>query len=287
MASTVIVGVDGSDTAAAALRWAHAWGQRIDVAVQPVYVMSEGVRSTISSMVPAEDAWLSAGRAVVERTARMAGVTLPPLGDLEIVACGDTDEQLTALANDAVALVLGSRGLGSLSGILASSVTAHIVRHGPSAVIVVPTDAEPPSGDVLRTMVAVDGSDNSVHALRFAASVTREGDPLTAVNFWQYPPVELLENAATHAGVDDDASGPALELLATAIGVADLGDERPVIPLVRRDDPRHGLGAVAEEVDLLVMGQRGRSTLTRVTFGSVASHIVHHLAVPTAFVADR
>jgi nucleotide-binding universal stress UspA family protein len=125
-------------------------------------------------------------------------------------------------------------------------------------------------------VVGVDGSPPSVRALHWAAAyAARRGAPLEVVTAWTFP-----EHAAP-LGVVPTVPWPE-ELVAQAADKLDalVAAEVPPVAGTRvRSRVERGaagpvlVGAVAAG-DLLVVGNRGRSALTEVLFGSVSDYCV-------------
>ena len=135
----IIVGVDGSASAAGALQWAvqHATGgdelvvatawnlqavgafeaPYIDIAVYETQA-HELVRELVSS---------------VAEEAEAAGLQLST-----VVEHGHPGKVLIDLGQKADLLVVGTRGLGGFRGLLLGSVSTYVVHHAPCPVTVVP-----------------------------------------------------------------------------------------------------------------------------------------------------
>ena len=92
--------------------------------------------------------------------------------DLEIghtVAEGSPIDMLLGLSKDATMIVMGSRGLGGLSGMVLGSVSAAVVAHASCPVVVVREDnAVTEQTKYGPVVVGVDGSDVSVKATEVA-----------------------------------------------------------------------------------------------------------------------
>lgn len=133
-----------------------------------------------------------------------------------------------------------------------------------------------------RILVGVDGSDASAKAARLAAEIAmRFGAQLTLA--YVVPKLLLPPDAygLTVADVDQGHRDYANALLADAM--AKLGDAGARMePLVLSGSAAETLAeaAQASDVDLVVVGSRGRGAVARVLLGSVADRLVHICAKP-------
>lgn len=146
MAGRIVVGVDGSEHASAALRWAadeaklrgsslvalHAW----------VYLPQPPLGSPDLLAVPVGDIAgdLEIERGAAERTLDAA------LGELDAgvaierkLVDGDAAEAILEEAAGADLVVVGSRGHGGFKTALLGSVSNHVIQHAPCPVVVVRT----------------------------------------------------------------------------------------------------------------------------------------------------
>jgi nucleotide-binding universal stress UspA family protein len=136
-------------------------------------------------------------------------------------------------------------------------------------------------------LVTVDGSPHSQRALDEAVEIARAGRGrltiLTAVN---QPPAWAASSIASGA-----AAISALDLEREAVQVMREAVERvprdvPVTTLISRRPIRSALmkAATCGEHDLLVMGSRGRRTLTASLLGSVSHYALNHSPIPVLIV---
>lgn len=145
MAGRIVVGVDGSDEAAAALRWAvdeaKLRGARVEAVHAWVYIpMTTTADSGLVPMAWTESAeLLEATRDAAARVAeaQVSGV----LGDGHDVAVslvqGDASEALLEAAEGAELLVVGNRGRGALREALLGSTSGRVADHAPCPVVIV------------------------------------------------------------------------------------------------------------------------------------------------------
>jgi nucleotide-binding universal stress UspA family protein len=130
----VVVGVDGSADGAAAVRWAEEYaamtGADLTLVTAWHWPTSYGVPMAWEGWDPAVDA-----EQVVEKAA--AGLSLPSERVHVRVECGSAGDVLVRCSAGASALVVGTRGHGTLTGTLLGSVSGYCVHHADCAVVVV------------------------------------------------------------------------------------------------------------------------------------------------------
>ena len=145
MAGRIVVGVDGSDEAAAALRWAVEEAKLRGAGVEAVHAWSYVPMTTAadSGLVPM--AWtesaemLEATQAAAARIAEeQVESVLGADHDVAIsVVQGDASEALLEAATGADLLVVGNRGRGALKGALLGSTSGRVADHAPCPVVIV------------------------------------------------------------------------------------------------------------------------------------------------------
>jgi nucleotide-binding universal stress UspA family protein len=141
VAPHIVVGVDGSDGAAAALDWATQQAARTGASLEIVttwqWPTSYGSAFGFGDYDPQGDAGQIARRALDR-------IDLP--GDRKrcSVLSGSAARHLVEASKRAELVVVGSRGHGAFAGLLLGSVSTHCVHHAACSVVVVrpPVDAE-------------------------------------------------------------------------------------------------------------------------------------------------
>jgi nucleotide-binding universal stress UspA family protein len=133
-------------------------------------------------------------------------------------------------------------------------------------------------------VVGVDGSKDSVEALRWAARHARlAGAEVHAVIAWDVPITIFVVPTYT----DDDYAKDAQSVLDGAVLEA-LGPDPDVTVVTRviQKRPARALVDEAAKADLLVIGSHGRGELPGMHLGSVASYCVHHAPCPVVVVCE-
>ncbi len=141
------------------------------------------------------------------------------------------------------------------------------------------------TGQELRIVVGVDGSDSSKAALRWAIRQAKlTGSTVDAVTAWHYP------STYGWAPVSDgavDLKGFAEKALAKALAeVSGLEPDVPVRPQVLEGQAADVLLRAARGADLLVIGSRGHSGFASALLGSVSMNCVLHARCPVLVLRD-
>ncbi|MCC9310624.1 universal stress protein [Kitasatospora sp. RB6PN24] len=132
----IVVGVDGSPAAAAALRWAVRQAAATGADVVEAVNAWELSGSVLPPPVGVHDPQQVAADVLHEAVVGEFGET-PEVRVTELVPPGPASAALLGRAAGAELLVVGSRGLGGVGGLLLGSVSRHAVEHAPCPVVVV------------------------------------------------------------------------------------------------------------------------------------------------------
>ena len=308
--SSVVVGLDGSDASAAAMRWALDEALLRDLPVLAVHAWRSPEHPILHGVVPpalaprdeeardqeardeeardeeardqeARDALVTAERLVAEALADRdtAAPTVTPIAREDYPAA-----VLLDAAFSADQLVVGRRGASGLSRSLVGSVTDQVVRHARCPVTVIGSPGLQRERTGRRVVVGVDGSPGSRAALRRAAEEARARQ------------VELHVVQAYRPAVGDPGGGgpwlPAIdrtqreiEQSLAAVVEEELGTAPPPVRLTVECGPTASvLLHAAQGVDLLVVGSRGRGGFATLLLGSVSMHCLHHATGPLQIV---
>ncbi len=274
----VVVGVDGSNGSAVALRWAldHA-DQLGDIEPVTTFVTGPMVREAgppDAGDEPYRSETTRQLRAFLERHA-------PWLVDAGVVIEHRAGPGLVKAAAASELLVVGTRGWGDRADLSVGSVGSYCARHSTVPVALIPADV-PVLHDHLDVVVGFDGSLHSQEALRWTLTHLRRSARVTVVRAFTDESV-AGEVLAPSAATAERAARVELES-----GVAAVLDEvpghPPVVTAVLAGDPRTVLRSASIGVDLLVVGARGHGVLDLLLLGSVVSALAHHPTVPTIVV---
>lgn len=171
MRREVVVAFDGSPHSRAAVEQA-ARETRVRGAELTVCHVWDGPHAEREAAITDQERRL-AGRTLMDGV-QLAERLLPGRPVRSILARGSPGPELVLFSRTAEMLVVGSRGLGRVAGLLLGSVSAHAVVHAFCPVLAVPERVDPRSrawpADVV---VGVDGSSCSLAALTFALGYAR------------------------------------------------------------------------------------------------------------------
>lgn len=277
----VVVGVDGSESALAATRWAAAEAQRRGAPLRLVTVY-EWTRDVVVGH-PAlgerfrEDLQAAAERRMGDAVSAAREVS-PGRPIASATVNGSPIGALTEEANYAQLVVLGSRGLGGLGGLLLGSVAVALAARAACPVVVV-RGTDRADDRTVPVVVGVDHQPAGDAAIEFAFdAAAARGAPLVAVHAWAdvvYDPqvVALTDRAAIQEH----------ERTALTRRLSVWAEKYPAVALsqvVFPDSPSRALVAWSKDAQLLVVGSRGRGNLAGLVLGSVSHSVLQHSRCP-------
>ncbi len=240
---------------------------------------------------------LPVDEAAVRELARRVGETFPAqTSDVAIDVRVETGPPQTWIVEAAVAvpadlIVMGTHGVGGLEHLVLGSVTEHVLRTAPCAVLTVPPRARAtPVLPFKRLVVPVDFSDWSIRALELAWPLAQEADAgvtiMHAAEWTIEDELRTLGRAASSA----DRDLAATDIRARLCALVPEGVREWCSPDVRvvRGRPYPAILQIAQEVsaDLIVMGVHGRSPVNLAMFGSTTNQVVRRATCPVLTVRE-
>jgi nucleotide-binding universal stress UspA family protein len=279
---SIVVGVDGSPSADAALPWAADAAARENRPLAIIHAVHMLTAREVASFAPAGislrelEAQVSRdAHAIIEHAARSAEKLAPDVEITTLVRPGDPRELLLNASEDAATVVVGSRGHGHIASLLLGSVSAALVRHAACSVAVVRRRSGVTSQGVL---VSADGSTAPLAVVETAyRQASLRGLPLTVVHClwdpfaarvrWTYVDPKDLEYDEARSRVAESVAGmsekfPDVELL---IDVTRGAIDACLIDMSRAHE-------------LLVVGRGARTLSERLALPSATTSIVEHAA---------
>jgi nucleotide-binding universal stress UspA family protein len=135
--SRIVVGVDASEHAKRALRWARDEARLRDAQLELVHALhqpDQGLEPAGLPM-PSHDELVGAGDALLDEL--LDAEEVDGIEVLRTVRSGSPAGVLCQAAREADLVVVGARGLGGFRGLLLGSVTQQVVAHASCPVVVV------------------------------------------------------------------------------------------------------------------------------------------------------
>lgn len=284
----IVVGIDASEGADAALRWALA-----DAATQkaPVRVVCAYRRTVAYDPMLAwpglPEPELEHSRQVAQEVVAKAIARAAEL-DASVHVQGEAIDGspvpvLAEESQNGSLLVLGSRHRSAMRASFLGSVSAGAAARSSCPVIVLGGPA-PLAGEDRGVVVGIDATEESELLLNFAFDhASRHQVPLRALLAW-HP--DLFATMVWRA----EPSVPKRAELWLSEAMAGWRERYPDVEVhsaVIRDHPAAGLTAGASSAHLLVVGNRGRHALVGTLLGSVSQAVLHHATCPVAVVPTR
>ena len=134
-------------------------------------------------------------------------------------------------------------------------------------------------------VVGVDGSPESVAALSWAGRYgAATGAVVWALHIWHYPTAAGLPPGVTPESVTDEVKAEQQKELDEAIAKANLDPAAQVESKIAYGHPAQVLINESKNVNLIVVGHRGRGGFTGMLTGSITLHVVQHAACPVVVV---
>ena len=275
----VVVGVDGGSHSLTALKWAIFEAQRrgcplhvVTCGEVPVLSEAGGLGSAVftNTFLDSMEKYLLDVNGTAVGKARAAAPTIVVTGETVL---GSPAYALSSLVSQNEILVVGATNHpGRMTDLLGSVATVATHRAKGPTVAVRGVGA---SSRLDRVVVGVDGSENSVKALRWAVVEARlSGADLMIVHAWNDPNFDseltMIDTraAAQRAGqaVLDQACALVETLDPLASTTAALVEGHPAKSVIEAASP----------ADLVVVGSRGRGGFRALLLGSVSRLVLEH-----------
>lgn len=284
MTMHIVVGVDESEGAAGALRWAVREADARDAVLTAALVWGWLDQHHLDPGEPFDPKYHEADAlAQLERMVAKALLAGVPPG-IRLKAISDlAGPGLVRAAADADVLVVGARGLGGFKGLLVGSVSQHCLHHAPCPVAVVKDQDDPPR-EIRRIVVGIDGSTTSLRALDWAVDAARaHRSRVEVVHAWHPSYVNPMDAYLISSA--DVLEQSARTVLDEAIARADDRDlAAPIEGLLVLGSAGRAVLDVADGADLIVVGSRQQSAAGCLFLGSTSLQVTHHADCPVVVV---
>jgi nucleotide-binding universal stress UspA family protein len=279
--AAVVVGVDASEVAFRAARFAAEEAVRRRVALRIVHAIT--VFDGLSHPYPELDApaLVDLGaQSLLQAVADHVADILPADRVTASAEHGRPADVLTTASLTASLVVVGGRGIGGLTGLLLGSTAHAVVAQAACPVVVVPVDPGARTRQPRSVVVGVEGrGDEEVLAFAFAEASAR-GTELVAVHAWQDVVLETAYRSISPLVDWDGVMADEERVLAEALsGWRDKEPDVAVREIVLRERTARALVEASLAAELLVVGRRPRRWLGPTVHGAL-----HRAACPVAVV---
>ncbi|GAB3887620.1 universal stress protein [Kibdelosporangium lantanae] len=279
----IVVGVDGSESALRAARWAAREASIRKAPLRLVHACTPTDGQSPAPLPPSmADMLVAAGRQWLAD----ASVAVEDLWD-DVTTDLIRDYEIDALVNESRAaqlVVLGARGHGGFTELLIGSVAVAVSARGKCPVAVVRGEDVDRTGKPI--VVGVDGSSGSDAAVAFAfEEASRRDVELVAVHAWSDSMTAATFAMAPFAVDWYEVQTEEQRLLAERVmGWQEKYPDVRGRRVVTRDHPVRSLIDHARDAQLLVVGSRGRGSVAGMFLGSTSQQLLHHAPCPVAVV---
>jgi nucleotide-binding universal stress UspA family protein len=256
----IIVGIDGSSRGDDALAFARAHAEAVGPGLLLVHAYGP-------------DGHRDEAREILE--ARRAGAGGVPV---EVVAYADPSParalHRVAAARRAAFIVIGPSHRAGIGLVFPGSTAQQLLPETPRAVVVVPRGWRPAEGAPLqRVGCGYDGSPEARAALHSAVELTRAlGGRLDVVRAFWSPPLAGPNGIAVAADLEARVHAGLGE------AVQELPEDVHARARLLLDDPARALVAHSRELDVLLLGSRGKGPVGAIWAGSVSSAVIRKAA---------
>lgn len=287
----VVVAVDGGEPSNNAVRWAAntALKRGIPLRLATSYTMPQFLYA--EGMVPPQELYDDLQRECLQKIEAARAIAREIAPEVEIghsVAEGSPIDMLLEISKDATMIVMGSRGLGGLSGMVLGSVSAAVVSHASCPVVVVREDnAVTDDTKYGPVVVGVDGSEVSAKATEVAfQEAEARGAELIAVHTWLDNQVHEPMAGAVFSGTQwDQVEEERRTLLAETLEPYE--QRYPSVnvkQVVTRDRPVRALVDHSKDAQLLITGSHGRGGFKGMLLGSTSRALLQAAPCPMMVV---
>ncbi|MBP2217224.1 universal stress protein [Arthrobacter sp. CAN_C5] len=258
----------------AAVRWAARRAERLKLPLVIIHVVDD---RWVTEPIPWANSLLKDGEQLLENTARR-------------VRADHQLEVTTKLLEGGVAGKLGQYS-AEVSMLVVGSGSIHLGGSLTDRALQIAATADCPvavigahEGDGRRgVVVGVDGSEESIQAVAFAAAeADRDGQELVVV-YAVHTPNHLLDEGLLPRTLNQALEEEERVVLSET--VSGVGQDFPDLTvrkvLETEREPAAALLHAAANATLLVVGSRGRGGFKRLLLGSTAHGVLHHLPCPT------
>lgn len=283
----IVVGIDGSEPAREALRYAAglAHQRKLPLRIVSAVTMPELYTGMVPPPPEMIDALQAEGERMLSEAEEAAREVAPRTSIATEVITSPPPSALVDASHSAAMVVIGSTGRGGIMYRMMGSTAVAVCSHATSPVLVVRGEIR--SGTSAPVVVGVDDSKHSAGALTvgFEEAQVRQV-PLVAMTSWvegDYETVFSPDQMAHWQPVSD------VHAQRLAEQVADVQESFPdveVREVVARNKPRDELLQRSETAQLVVVGSRGRGGFRGLLLGSTSQALMLHAHCPVLIMRE-
>ncbi len=285
---TIVVGVDGSDAANAALDWAVEEAARDGRALHLVSAYSLPMTGATPMTVPIEVDLEKGAQQILDEAAARVRDQAPEVEVTATVRMTSPSVAILDAAAEAGTVVVGSRGHRPLRGAILGSTALQVATHAPCPTIVVRDLGARAVSSPRRVVVGSDGSPTSQDAIAYAfAEADARGCELTVVHAWWLDLGSGRLAEVPEATAEQMGEGQRRLLAEEVAGFAGRYPDVVLHQVVVQDDPAAALARYSVGAELVVVGSRGRGGFRSLLLGSVSQRVLQTAECPVAIVRPR
>lgn len=285
--TNVLVGIDGSPGSRAAAGWAIDEARLWHCEVEAVYAwhLASMAYGAPGFVPPVHDEIESAGQRVLEQV--LSGIDDSDEAKLQLrVYDGRPADIIRKVAGEPQVgvVVVGSRGHSSMGELILGSVSHELSHRCPKPLVIVPRAWQQKPQPAGRIVVGVDGSAESLAALRWAATEAMARHAcLEVVAVWTLTGAAAIEDLPAGESIETALQTAAREMVDRAVHELGRPELRSKV-IVSPGAPASVLIEQAEGADMLVVGTRGIGRVREALFGSVGHACAHQAHEPVVIV---
>lgn len=283
---SVVVGIDGSDSALGAARWAADFAAGQDLRLTLLHAVPKFDWHFAEVEAPEDLGQGAAGDRVLAAAETAVHSAHPDLPITSAAVKGSVASVLADACVDARLLVVGT---GTEDGALGGHVV-RITHRAQCPVLVWRPPLARRTGKPLPVVVGVDESEDSARALAQAFDIARVLHAgLTVAHMWEIDAAVGMGDLGGQGNMD----WPLLEMLQTQQRqqldelVEPFARKYPnahVSRIFEDTSPAKGLTDLSRKAQLVVVGSHGRGRIADALLGSVSQNLIHHAACPVLVV---
>lgn len=286
----VVVGADGGGTDGPALRWAAWYASRTGRPLLAVHASEPEALAAraagagapdITALLEAEDVRGENVRTAVSQLAAEMGIEASA-----VIERGSPVRALLEHQDEAELFVVGTGRKGVLEEFVLGTTSIGVAAHATVPVVVLNPEVDVDALTAGRIIVAIDGSQDSLAAARAAmAHAAATGSAVTAVTAWYLEVVDGYVVTEPDSPEWKQIEHDRRVMLEDVLRPARAQHPDVEVELSVRRGPIVGtLREAGQDVDLIVVGSRGRGSFAGRLLGSVSQRVMRSASCPVMVV---